>query len=207
MNLNIFLMVIALSVDIFVSCAVYGSNKISLSAKQIGVINGICSVCLGIALLFGNLIDDWVPERFTKEICFFSLLFLGCMKLADSGICKYLRHHKRVHRDFGFVFSELHFILTIYSDPIEADRDRNRELSWKELVLLALAMSVDCLVTGTMAAFMKLPVLQTMAALFLVGEMAAYFGLGLGKKINSHCPRDISWISGMIFIVLAITKR
>lgn len=207
MAFNIFLMVIALSVDIFVACAAYGSNKVYLSAKQIVVLNGICSVCLGSALLFGSLIDSWIPERFTREICFYSLLLLGCLKLADSGIRQYVNRHKEVHKDIRFVFSELHFIISIYSDPMEADADRDQLLSWREVVFLSLAMSVDCLITGTMAAFMKLPILMTMGALFVMGEFAAYFGFFLGKKISEQCPKDISWISGVLFIVLAVMKR
>lgn len=207
MILNIILMVSALSMDIFVACAAYGSNHVVFSAKQMAVLNGICSGCLGAALLFGSLIDSWVPEKFTKEICFFSLLFLGCFKLADSGIRQYLRSHKGVHRDVSFVFSKLHFLITIYSDPMEADVDRDCSLSWKEVIFLSLAMSVDCLLTGTMAAFMKLPVCLTMAALFLAGEAGAYLGLWIGRKISTRCPGDISWVSGVFFIIMALAKR
>lgn len=206
MALKIILLVTALCIDTFVSCAAYGANGIFFTAKQIAVMNGICSFCLGIALTFGIFIDHWVPEQFTREICFFSLLFLGCMKLADSSIRQYLRRHKKIHKNIGFVFSQLHFLLTIYSDPMEADADRNCSLSWKEVILFSLAMSIDSLITGTMAAFLKLPVLPAMCAIFLIGEIFAYMGFWIGKKV-SHCPGDLSWLGGVIFIILAVAKR
>lgn len=119
MFLHIFLLVSALCLDTFVASAAYGTNQVRLSWKQILAVNGICSLCLGISLLFGNLLDRIIPETFTREICFFSLLFLGCLKLTDSSIRQYLRHHKEVRKDIHFTFSQLRFIINIYSDPME----------------------------------------------------------------------------------------
>lgn len=207
MSFNILLMVVALSVDIFAACTAYGASGIILSAKQIAVLNGICSLCLGIALVLGGLIDCWIPERFTKGICFYSLIFLGGVKLADAGLRHYRKHHKNIHRDICFGIAQLRFVVSIYCDPLEADADQNHSLSWRETIFFSLAMSIDCLITGVMAAFMKLPVLLTIAALFLIGEAAAIGGLWVGKKINNHCSRDISWIGGVIFVLLAVMKR
>ena len=50
MFLNIFLLVFALCLDTFVASAAYGTNQVHLSAGQIAVINGICSLCLGVSL-------------------------------------------------------------------------------------------------------------------------------------------------------------
>lgn len=71
MFLHIFLLVSALCLDTFVASAAYGTNQVRLSWKQILAVNGICSLCLGISLLFGNLLDRIIPETFTREICFF----------------------------------------------------------------------------------------------------------------------------------------
>lgn len=207
MVFNIFLLVSALCIDTFVASTAYGTEGIHLSGKQIAVINGICSICLGISLMFGSLLDSWIPETFTKEICFFSLLFLGCFKLTDSSIRQYLRHHKSVDKKICFAFSQLRFIINIYSDPMEADADRNQLLSWKEVIFFSLAMSIDSLVAGTMAAFLKISIPLTVACAFVMGELFTYLGLYLGRKISSRCPRDLSWIGGILFIVLAAAKR
>lgn len=207
MVFNIFLLVTALCIDTFVASAAYGTNDICLTAKQIALINGICSLCLGISLLLGGLLDSWIPEKFTREICFFSLLFLGCLKLTDASVRRYLRYHENMHRNIHFGFSQLHFIVCIYTDPITADVEQKHCLSWKEVFFFALAMSMDSLFSGTMAAFLKIPVLQTMGAAFFMGEIFTYLGLWTGKKIRSHYPRDISWVGGVLFIILALTKR
>lgn len=204
---NILVLVSALCIDTFVAGAAYGSSGIGLSFRQITVINLICSLCLGISLSFGSLLDSRIPEHFTKEICFFSLLFLGCLKLADSSIRQYLRCHEAINKKILLGFSQLRFVIRIYSDPVEADADKNHSLSWKELFFFSIAMSIDSLIAGTMAAFLKIPILLTMGAAFLIGMLFLYLGLFLGQKIHSRCPKELSWISGLLFIIMAIAKR
>lgn len=206
MIFNIIILVLALCLDTFVASAAYGTNRIYLSHKQIAAFNGICCICLGISLLFGTFLDSQIPETFTKHICFFSLFFLGCLRLFDSSIRGYLRHHKAIHKNASFHFSHLCFIIDIYSDPMEADADHDQSLSWKEVIFFALAMSIDSLLAGIMAAFMKISIPLTTAAAFLIGELFTYLGLFLGHKISRRCPQDLSWVGGILFILLAIVK-
>lgn len=207
MMLNILVLVSALCIDTFVAGLAYGSSGIDLSFRQISAINLICSLCLGISLSFGSLLDSRIPEHFTKEICFFSLLFLGCLKLADSGIRQYLRHHEAINKKILLGFSELRFVIRIYSDPVEADIDKNQHLSWKELFFFSIAMSIDSLIAGTMAAFLKIPIFLTMLTAFFIGMLFLYLGLFLGQKIHKNCPKELSWVSGLLFVIMAITKR
>lgn len=206
MILNIFILVFALYLDTFVASTAYGASQISLTNRQIAVINGISSFCLGASLLLGSWLDSWIPETFTKDICFFSFLFLGCLKLASSSIRQYLRSHKAVHKNISFTLSNLQFIIDIYGNPMEADKDKNHRLSWREALFFSMAMSIDSLISGTMAAFLKMSIPLTVAISFLVGELFTYFGLFLGNKISLRFPQDLSWIGGILFIVLAVLK-
>ncbi|EET60754.1 hypothetical protein BRYFOR_07216 [Marvinbryantia formatexigens DSM 14469] len=67
-------------------------------------------------------------------------------------------------------------------------------------------MSADSLIAGTMAAFLKIPVMLTVSAAFLTGEAFSYLGLFMGHKISSHFPKDLSWAGGILFLLLAILK-
>lgn len=206
MLLNIFLLVFALCLDTLVASIAYGTNRIRISHGQIALFNGVCCMFLGLSLAFGALLDRAIPQSLTKSICFYSLLLLGCMKLADAGIRQYLRRHKSIHKNASFRFSHLRLIIDIYSDPMEADTDQDECLSWKEVFFFSLAMSVDSLVTGMMAAFLKISVSATVLCAFLVGECFTYLGLFLGRKISRHCPRDLSWLGGVLLILLALLK-
>lgn len=206
MIFHIFILIFALCLDTFVASAAYGTNQISLSHRQIAVINGICALCLGISLTFGTFLDSWISEAFTREICFFSLLFLGFLKLTDSSIRRYLRKHKDIHKHISFTFSQLRFIINIYGDPLEAASQKTQCLSWRETVFFALAMSIDSLIAGTMAAFLKISIPLTITAAFFMGELFTYAGFFMGNRIRQRCPRDLSWAGGILFILLAFLK-
>lgn len=86
--LQILVLCLALCMDEFVASIAYGADGISINWKETGVMNGICSACLGAALCFGTALTAVVPENLTKAICFTSLFILGAIRLADSLIKK-----------------------------------------------------------------------------------------------------------------------
>lgn len=87
-----------------------------------------------------------------------------------------------------------------------ADADGSQSLGWRETIFLAMAMSIDSLVAGTMAAFLDLPVAATLVLSFGIGVCMMYAGLWLGRKAASRFRCDLSWISGILLMILALTK-
>lgn len=206
MFFHIIVLVSALCMDIFVASTAYGTNQVSLSRAQIAISNGICSLCLGASLSFGVLLDSWIPETFTREICFFSLLFLGIFKFSDWIIKRYVRKHKDMKKKIHFKFSHLKFIINIYCNPLEADVDKNKKLSLKEVIFFSLAMSIDSIIAGAMAAFLKISVPLTVITAFAMGCIFTCIGQFLGHKISSKATVDLSWLGGILFIILAFSK-
>ncbi|WP_051365849.1 hypothetical protein [Metaclostridioides mangenotii] len=82
--LEIFLLVIALSIDSFVASFAYGANKIKIPISSVAVINIICTLVLGVSLFLGSAIGSYIPSNLTKIICFSILFFIGLIKLFDS---------------------------------------------------------------------------------------------------------------------------
>ena len=66
MFIHVLLLVCALCVDTFTAGIAYGADRVKLTLPQIGAVSGICSLCLGISLIFGNIIDSFIPETFTR---------------------------------------------------------------------------------------------------------------------------------------------
>ena len=203
---NIFILVLALSTDAFVASIAYGANRLSISFIKIIAVNVICSSCLGAALLFGNVIDDLVPEMFAKGVGFSCLFLLGVLKLLDYTIKKYINNHIHVHKDLTFSISGLSIIINIYGNPMAADWDHSKTLSWKETVMFSFAMSIDSLVAGTLSGFLMIhPGFAALTAL-LVGIFVMYAGLFLGKRLAALKNWDLSWLSGVLFLFLAFGK-
>ena len=87
-----------------------------------------------------------------------------------------------------------------------ADWDHSQSLSWKEVLFLSFAMSIDSLIAGALSAFLEIPVGLTMGTALIMGIVMMYAGLFLGRKLASRCKWDLSWISGVLFMILAVTK-
>ena len=203
---NILMLVLALCTDTFVASLAYGSNQVSVAWQKAALLNGICSGCLGLALCLGGLIQTFVPAGLTRAVCFVSLFLLGVVKLLDYSIKKYINTHCQVNKNIRFSLSGLKIIVNIYGDPMNADWDDSKSLSWKETVFLGFAMSIDSLVAGTMAAFMDIPAGLTVGVSFAVGMIVMYMGLLLGKRLAAGKGMDLSWLSGLLFIFLAVSK-
>ena len=203
---HILVLVLALCMDTFVASMAYGANKVHITWEKIVVMNAICSGCLGIALAAGSVLDGLVPESMTRIVCFISLFLLGVVKLLDYTIKKYINRHVSLHKGITFSFSGLRIIVNIYGDPMAADWDHSQSLSWKEVLFLSFAMSIDSLIAGALSAFLEIPVGLTMGTALIMGIVMMYAGLFLGKKLASRCKCDLSWISGVLFMILAVTK-
>lgn len=203
---DILILVIALCVDTFVASIAYGADRLHISSIKIIAVNGICSVCLGAALFFGGLINGLVTVDFAKGVAFFLLLLLGVLKLMDYTIKRYINNHVSIHKDLAFTISGFSIIINIYGNPLAADWDNSKSLSWKETVMFSLAMSIDSLLAGTLSGFLMMPPLLTTMAAFVVGIVAMYIGLFLGHKLALLKNWDLSWISGILFLVLAFCK-
>ena len=200
------ILVFALCTDTFVASLAYGANQVHVSWGKVALLNGICSGCLGAALGMGSLIDAFIPENLTKVICFVSLFTLGLVKLLDYSIKRYINNHCTLNKNFHFSLSGLKIIINIYGDPMAADWDDSKSLSWKETICLGLAMSIDSLVAGTMAAFVDLPALLTVATCFAMGMALMYAGLYAGQRLIARDGLDLSWLSGLLFIFLAFSR-
>lgn len=204
--LNIITFVLALCTDTFVASLAYGANQVQVSWQKAVALNGICSGCLGIALGLGSLVLRLVPVELARTVGFVCLLFLGIVKLLDYSIKKYINSHCSLNKNFRFSLSGLKIIINIYGDPMAADWDNSRSLSWKETVCLGAAMSIDSLVAGTMAAFMEIPPLFTVAVCFCMGMALMYAGLFAGRRFIARENMDLSWLSGLLFIFLAFSR-
>ena len=203
---HILVLVLALCMDTFVASMAYGANKVHITWEKIVAMNAVCSGCLGIALAAGSILDDLVPETMTRTVCFISLFLLGIVKLLDYFIKKYINRHVSLHKGITFSFSGLRVIVNIYGDPMAADWDHSQSLSWKEVLFLSFAMLIDSLIAGALSAFLEIPVGLTMGTAFIMGIVVMAAGLFLGRKLAARCKCDLSWISGVLFMILAVTK-
>lgn len=204
--MQIVLLVVALSVDVFLASMACGTEHIKIQRKTALCISLICSGVLFLSLVAGNLLHGMIKKETAVILGFAGLLAVGIYKLAEYGIKAYMKKHAFFCKHVKITFSQVQFILSIYNNPIEADKDRSSTMSVAEGVFFALAMSLDGLVGGLGASFLGINLWLTTAASLVFGYAAVEAGSFLGRHIATRSEKDFSWISGVLFVILAFRK-
>lgn len=196
----------ALSVDVFLASVACGTEHIIIEKKTALCISAVCSGVLFLSLTAGNLLDGVIKEAYTEWLCFFGLLLVGLFKLVEYGIKIYIKKYKFLCKRVKITFSQLNFILSIYNNPVMADKDRSSNMSVAEGIFFALAMSLDGFFGGLGAAFLGIDVWWTTFLNLIFGFAAVRIGCFVGKKVALRKEKDLSWIGGALFVVLAFSK-
>lgn len=204
--IEIFLLVVALCVDEMVACMAYGADGMKLGMRQIVLMNLVCSFFLGVSLGAGTLFSGLIQEQTARAVGFVCLLLLGLVKLSDYFIKAYINRHANLWKNISFSFSNLRFIISIYGNPSAADKDESHTLSTKETLFLSCAMSIDSLAVGAMAAFLGVNLVAAVLMTFSVGSVLGFAGYQIGRHAVRKKKRDLSWLCGVLLIVLAIMK-
>ena len=195
-----------LSVDSFVASFSYGANHIRMPFRSVACISGICSGSLGLSLLVGRGLRSYLPEGVLPWLCFLLLAGLGIVKIFDSSLKALIRRHRDLHRQWQFSAFHFRVILNIYANPEQADQDRSGVLSVGEATALAVALSLDSLTVGVGAGLDQTPVFAAVLISFVLGLAAILLGRWLGDKLMRGLQIEVSWISGLMLLVLAGLK-
>lgn len=112
------------------------------------LISALETMLLAAALSVDSFIASFAYGTGKIKIPFVSVFIFGLIKLFDSSIKSFIRKHKGIRKQLRFSMFSLNFILNIYADPEDADTDSSRDLSPREAVSLAIALSLDGLAVG-----------------------------------------------------------
>ncbi len=204
--LNIVLLVTALSIDALVAGFAYGVDKIRIPFVSMVIIGGLSAISLMISLLAGRGILAELPPGFARFISISLLFVVGLIKLFDGTIKCIIRRKEPVRKQLDFHMFDLRFLLTIYADPNKADADQGGLLSAKEACSLGIALSIDSMAAGIGAGIAAVPIAVPVFLSFFMGAAAIGTGMVLGNRVAAKYSLDISWIGGLLLILLSVLK-
>lgn len=199
------------ALDAFAASFAYGSEKIKIPWQSSQIINLTCVFFLGLALLAGSVVRRWLPDGVTVAVAFGILFIIGVIKLLDgitkSVIMRYNRQNgASLTKELRFSLLNFSFILKLYADPVEADINVDKVISPKEAGALAVSLSLDGLAVGFGAALGSVNVPVVLIAAFLANMIAIFAGCRLGRFLVRKLPFNISWLSGITLIALAVLR-
>ena len=196
----------SLSLDAFTAGLAYGTNKTKIPFGSAQIINLICSAITGLSLFAGAALRPYLPQGLTLAIAFTVLFIIGLSKLLDSITKSIIRKHSRIHKKFNGSFLNFKFVLNLYANPEAADVDSSKSISPSEAVLLALSLSLDGIAVGFGAALANVNSLYVLLWSLITDLLFLFAGHFIGQKIASKTQLNLSWLSGVVLIGLAISK-
>ncbi len=97
-------------------------------------------------------------------------------------------------------------VIDIYIDETRADFDNSKTINLKEALYLAIALSIDSIAIGFGTGIGNINYF-TVILLSLMWNIIAYGGgLLLGRKFVEKTNINLSWLSGILLIILAFLK-
>ena len=194
----------SVSMDAFAASFAYGSNRIKIPMLSLQIINIICSSVLGLSFIAGTVIKNYIPAWLTTVICFIVLFVIGIIKLMDSITKSIIKKYNNLNKELRFSLFNFRFILNLYANPVEADIDSSKVISPTEAVSIALVLSLDSLAVGFGAALGNTNGLAVFICSFVIGTLAIVLGCYAGNKAAQKLPFNISWLGGVLLIILAV---
>lgn len=193
-----------LSIDVFAAGAAYGAGGISIPRSSCLVVGGVSAGVLAAAMLLGRILAPTLPEWLCPLLSFMIMLLIGIAKLLHGLIQTWVQ--RLGDRQIGFRLSGFQFILQVYADPMMADADRSQRLSPREALPLAIATSADALTVGLGAGLGNAGILWAFLFSLCFTCLFLLAGSKIGSRLAGLTRFNFEWLSGMIFIILAITR-
>ncbi len=191
------LLILAVCTDSFAASVGLGSAGIKIPVKSALIISITGTLFLTLSVCFADIIETIIPNEICKMLSFILLIALGLFNLFRNVFKTALDKKKNKNNNNP---------VNIYFNETAADADNSKIISVKEALVLSVALSADSLVTGISAGFTgyNIPLLTIMT--FAIGFTAIQTGSFIGRKISTVKKLNLSWLCGVILILLAFLR-
>lgn len=200
------LLVSSLCIDSFVASIAYGTSKIRIPPLCIIIINLVCTLTLACSLFIGSILKSFLPGNLPVLFGFLLLMLLGIYRLFEYIFKSYIFKFSKCDSPLTFKLFDFQFILQVYADETKADFDNSKCLNIKESFYLALALSLDSLTVGIGSSLCSINYIQVLILCFVIGILLVSIGVFLGRKFAQKLHFELSWLSGVLLILLAILR-
>lgn len=212
MFINYLILALSASIDSLGIGITYGfrNTKISFASKIILFI--ISVIITYLSLLFGNIINNILPNNITMLFAGLLLIIMGiwiiyqAINKVDSNYDKCTKVEPKI---YNFFIKFLGITIQIIRNPISSDLDNSKKIDWKEALYLGIALSIDSVCIGICSSIIGYSsiILPFLVALFQL--LFLLFGNVLGKKVSSisKIPENI-WnvFSGVLLICIGVSR-
>lgn len=203
--LSALLLVLAVCIDAFATSVSYGMGKIKIPFFSALIISLIGTSFLAFSIFCARILSSFINPQTCVILSVILLIFLGITNLFQNSLKSLLRKHKG-QKNVSFSLFDISFVIEIFLDETKADIDNSKTLSPKEALALAIALSLDSLASGFSAGLSVKHFWEPVVLSLIIGILAVISGSLIGQRISRKTDINLSWISGVVLISLAIIK-
>ncbi len=177
--IQIFMLVVAVSVDALGAGLIYGMSKVRMPLYSVGIVSAVSALMLGLAMEIGRVLSSFWPERFGPQIGFVILMVPGLVQFLKGAD----------ERDIQ-----------------EADRDGDKMLAAGEAAFLGLALSLDSVAAGVGMGMASGQMLLAVPAAFLINLCLMWLGSRVGRLLAGKVRTNLNRMGGILLILLAVSR-
>lgn len=203
--LSALLLVLAVCIDAFATSVSYGMGKIKIPFFSALIISLIGTSFLAFSIICAKILSNFINPHTCVTLSVILLIILGITNLFQNSLKSFLRKHKG-KKNVSFSLFDISFVIDIFLDETKADIDNSKTLSPKEALALAIALSLDSLASGFSAGLSVKHFWEPVVLSLIIGVFAVIIGSIIGRRISRKTDINLSWISGVVLISLAIIK-
>lgn len=200
------ILAIILALDALAASFAYGCKKIRIPFTSGTLISIICTGVTGLSFLVGAVLVQHIPAGVAVGLSFAILFTIGVIKLLDSITKSLIRKHTDLNKEITLSLFNFKLILHLYANPEAADVDASSSLSKKEAAVLAVSLSLDGFAVGFGAALIGINGLAVVLFALIANGVAIWLGGRMGNAAANRLRFNISWVAGLILIMLAFSQ-
>lgn len=192
--LSILFLVMIFSFDSFLVSIAYSIKKINISFSYIVLISFVSVISLLFSVHVSKTLMLMLPELFLKMIGFLFLFILGLYNILQDKIKNLLSNNKN------------NKLVRVYLDETNADFDNSKNLGFSESIVLSFILSLDSLIGGISVGLLNINQYFLLIIVFIINIILFLLGNLIGQKLSNLLNVNLSYISGIMIIVIAILK-
>ncbi len=200
------LLVTALCLDAFTASLACAISKTKMGWTAIVVISLVSTSVLALSTGLSALVRGLISPELSSAVSFALLLIIGLIKSFEFVLKRWISKSDDQRNQLEMKLFDLNVVLTVYADTNKADFDHSKSISVKEAVYLALALSLDGFAAGFGWGLLPVDYLGLTALSLASNLLALTLGYFAGKWLIRRTRVDLSWLGGILLIVLAFTK-
>lgn len=200
----LFLFLTAVSLDSLTAGLTYGTKQVRIRFLSYLVLICVPAFFITAANRIGSFLFLLLPRKALPALSFTLLTILGCSKLFESLIRFLARKYPSLSRNWGCKIKQINIIFTVYLSPEDANQEDLQILSPKEALVLSLALSLDSILVGMAFTTVSVPLMTLFALASVFNLLLFAAGYGFGRLLSSMLPVDLSWLSGLFLLLLAV---